>query len=458
MKATKTWVLIVLLLIPAINAHAWPWPDTGQTKCYGIGGTIPHCPFPDQRFYGQDAQYKGPTRSYTKLGQSGVVLPDTATREDGWIMTRDHVTGLIWEDKYHSGNPDDKYDSYYYWCDTNPKTNGGFQGYHCDGRDNTESFIKVLNDTKFGGFSDWRLPKVYELSSLQEYSHYINSEPSVDNDWFPHHQGGLYWSSTAKPDDKYLSYSVSFNMGGVYAHNKHQRFHAIAVRADGSARAALVDNGNGTVTDTSTGLTWQKATAPGTYTWKEALAYCESLNLAGYTDWRLPNINELNSLVYYSRFRPAIDPVLVSSTRSDLYWSSTTNTYYTDNAELISFEDGKSDHGDTNRGNGKEEPAYVRAVRAGQSGLLSHLFISTVNVAAPWTLTGPNSFTQTGKGDLTLTNLAPGDYTITWGDVNGWTKPSPATSTQTLTAGGTITFIGTYRKVGLPWLPLILAD
>jgi hypothetical protein len=61
--------------------------------------------------------------------------------------------------------------------------------------------------------------------------------------------------------------------------------------------AALIDNGNGTVTDTGSGLMWQKATAPGTYTWQAALSYCENLSLAGHSDWRLPNRNELESLV-----------------------------------------------------------------------------------------------------------------------------------------------------------------
>ena len=55
-----------------------------------------------------------------------------------------------------------------------------------------------------------------------------------------------------------------------------------------TAQAGYIDNGDGTVTDTGTGLMWQKATAPGTYTWEAALVYCENLNLANHTDWRFP--------------------------------------------------------------------------------------------------------------------------------------------------------------------------
>ena len=52
--------------------------------------------------------------------------------------------------------------------------------------------------------------------------------------------------------------------------------------------AELVDNGDGTVTDTKTGLMWQKAET-GTMTWKAALAYSDTLVLVGYSDWRLPD-------------------------------------------------------------------------------------------------------------------------------------------------------------------------
>ena len=95
-----------------------------------------------------------------------------------------------------------------------------------------------------------------------------------------------------------------------------------------------VDNGDGTVTDKSTDLMWEKDgsgagvvffTETGNVTWAGAIAYCENLSLAGYTDWRLPNINELNSIVDYSR-NPTIDPVFINNGNSnyDEYWSSTT--------------------------------------------------------------------------------------------------------------------------------------
>ena len=98
-----------------------------------------------------------------------------------------------------------------------------------------------------------------------------------------------------------------------------------------SAQAGFIDNGDGTVSDTTTGLMWQKATAPGTYTWQQALAYCENLVLpaGGYSDWRLPDRNELQSLVDYSRYNPAINTTYFPNTVASYYWSSTTLAGYT---------------------------------------------------------------------------------------------------------------------------------
>jgi len=72
------------------------------------------------------------------------------------------------------------------------------------------------------------------------------------------------------------------------------------------------------VTDTVTDLIWQKEYS-GTLTWVNALNYCEDLSYAGYTDWRLPNIEELKTLVNDSIYYPASSfPGMPSSS----FWSS----------------------------------------------------------------------------------------------------------------------------------------
>ena len=128
----------------------------------------------------------------------------------------------------------------------------------------------------------------------------------------------------------------------------------------GVAGADLVDNENGTITDTETGLMWQKETAPEIYNWQEALAYVEGLVLpsGGYSDWRLPNRNELQTLVDYSNFDPAIAPLLQVSTESSPYWSSTTNVNKSACAWRVDFYEGLVDSWN------KPIKHHLRAVRS----------------------------------------------------------------------------------------------
>ena len=105
----------------------------------------------------------------------------------------------------------------------------------------------------------------------------------------------------------------------------------------GPNHQSYTDLGNGIVKDNVTGLEWQQATAPGTYTWQEAINYCENLTLGGYDDWRLPTIKELSTLVDSSRFSPAIDNTFFPGTVASQYWSSTTDTYNVANAWSVKF-------------------------------------------------------------------------------------------------------------------------
>jgi hypothetical protein len=84
----------------------------------------------------------------------------------------------------------------------------------------------------------------------------------------------------------------------------------------------FVDNGDGTVTDLATGLMWQKSDDGTARNWEDALAYAEDLQLAGYSDWRLPNQKELHSIVDYG-YIPAINPILHISDPKAWFWSST---------------------------------------------------------------------------------------------------------------------------------------
>ncbi|PIE55688.1 MAG: hypothetical protein CSA34_07885 [Desulfobulbus propionicus] len=203
------------------------WPDTGQSTCYDNSGEIP-CPQEGEAFYGQDAQYQGPVRSYTKLDSSGNPLPEDAT---SWVMVRDNVTGLIWEVKENGdgtaeySNPHDA-DNTYTWCDTNPDTNGGDQG-TCGDHD-TEEFINALNSANFGGYNDWRLPTIKELATLVDYAKY---NPAIDTAFFPDTHSATYWSATTLALDTSFAWNVHFDYGYDGSLNKSYSNHVRAVRA-----------------------------------------------------------------------------------------------------------------------------------------------------------------------------------------------------------------------------------
>ena len=103
----------------------------------------------------------------------------------------------------------------------------------------------------------------------------------------------------------------------------------------GNPRATrFVDNGNGTISDRHTGLTWVKDPADCgeafytggalvTMTWAAAVANCLALEYAGYTDWRLPNVGELGSLFAIQAVSPHMDPLFAAMGGSVDYWSST---------------------------------------------------------------------------------------------------------------------------------------
>ena len=120
----------------------------------------------------------------------------------------------------------------------------------------------------------------------------------------------------------------------------------------------FTDNGDSTVTDQKTGLVWQQSTG-SQYSWESALSYCESLTLASNSDWRLPNIKELGSIVYHSLSYPTIDSTAFPGTQSWFYWSSTTSLHQTSYAWSVHFGAGSVYNKNKSNNN------YVRCVRGG---------------------------------------------------------------------------------------------
>ena len=118
---------------------------------------------------------------------------------------------------------------------------------------------------------------------------------------------------------------------------------------------------NGIVIDQTTGLQWQddysnNGGSVKKATWEDAKTYCENLTLGGYSDWRLPSIEELKSIVDYGKSDPAIDPIF-ENVVFYLYWSSTTLASFSSNAWFVHFADGHNDW------DNKSYSYYVRCVR-----------------------------------------------------------------------------------------------
>jgi hypothetical protein len=350
-----TVILTLALVIPNM-ALAAPVPDTGQIKCYNNTVEIP-CPQPGEPFYGQDAQYGSNTQSYTKLDATDNDLPTSAT---SWAMVRDNVTGLIWEEKHNKdsvinyADPNDA-DNTYTWYD-------GATGTPGNGTD-TQDFINALNAQNYGGHQDWRLPTPKELSTLVDSS-IPYPGPTINTSYFPDTVASDYWSSTTGAYNTDYAWYVDFIYGGAHGYGNKSYGNYVRAVCGGQSGAFdnLIINGDGTVTDTATGLMWQQNNAPGTYTWEQALTYCENLTLTDKSDWRLPNPNELQSIVDYNRYNPTIDTTLFPDTVAFNYWSATTYAGNTPNAKYVDFFYGTV--------NDASKPAgyYVRAVRGGQCG------------------------------------------------------------------------------------------
>ncbi|MCG6552864.1 MAG: DUF1566 domain-containing protein [Candidatus Magnetominusculus sp. LBB02] len=150
---------------------------------------------------------------------------------------------------------------------------------------------------------------------------------------------------------------------------------------DGDIRAGaawssqrFTDNGDKTMTDTLTGLMWTKdagtstigSCSGGTMSWQNALNYVACLDNStyhGYSDWRMPNVVELKSLINYNAASVAawLQTQGFTNVHSDLYWLSTTNAYDNNYTWIISLDTGNMDDG-----NKSSHRFYVWPVRGGK--------------------------------------------------------------------------------------------
>lgn len=339
----------------ALGPH-FSLPDTNQRKCYNnnpstvitcpvaAGGT-PCAPDGSPDFCGQDAQYGWDT-SHT--GAERFTVTELAADQP---VAEDNITGLVWQ-----GCP------------------AGKSGKDCS--QGTASKVAWTNALSYcdgldwGGATDWRLPDRYEINSIEDLS---VRTPSLDVTVFPLPATGTSWCSSTLASDTTVAWGGDFTYGQIRIDFKTTPWYVRCVRGRPTPRAerfvrSLPVTNEPVVTDSVTGLIWQGCPAgqsgsmcgsgsAASYTWQQALKYCESLTWSGETNWRLPSIKELVSVVDDRFVSPSVDVTLFPGTPLSFFWASSSWAVGNQAAWVVSFTYGDSD------GSNKPNANNVRCVR-----------------------------------------------------------------------------------------------
>ena len=317
------FVFSLAMVTAPVPAADFTVVDTGQSGCYDNAGYAIDCPDEGDPYFGQDAQHHGNQPAYADNGDGTISDLNTGLM---WVKTPGFVNKSTWD-----------------------QATSGAVG--CTA----------------GGYADWRLPTIKELYSLIDFDGWTgmdaaSSSPYIDTEYFDFAYGqtssgerfidAQYCSST-----EYVSttmagdhtvFGVNFADGRIKGYGttmpngSKKYFYVRYVRGNPDyGLNDFVDNGDGAITDRSTGLIWSRDDSGTGVVWEDALAWVEARNLdnhLGYSDWRLPNAKELQSIVDYSRSpdttgSAAIDPVFSSTsivnaggqTDYPFYWCSTTH-------------------------------------------------------------------------------------------------------------------------------------
>ena len=442
MKNLNTVLLIVTVLtLPfTLQSHAGTiqLPQTGQTTCYNASGTAVTCVGT-----GQDGE-----------NLAGVAWPSPRFVDNADGTVTDKLTGLIWSK------------------DANPSSTARTWQEALD-------YVKTLNTTKYMGYSDWRLPNKNELRSLLDLSSLtpilpaghpftnvqVSSDPNI-----------AYWSSTSGTDQTYTAFAINMsngNMEHIYKVGYYTNVHIWPVRGgqfgalslpktgqttcynesgsvitcsgtgqDGELQNGTTwptprfsDNSDQTMTDNLTGLVWSKNSNPAaaTKTWQQALDYIKSLNSSsylGHNDWRLPNPNDLQSLVNIAQTSSAtwLNGQGFTNVQADFYWSSSTYTASSLNAWTVSLL-----HGTFYNGSKTGYSYYVWPVRG---GLYSTLTVSKTGTGTGSVTSSPSAISCGSSCSASITTGTAVTLTATpdsGSSFSGWSGACSGNGTCQLT-------------------------
>jgi hypothetical protein len=226
--------------------------------------------------------------------------------------------------------------------------------------------IDHADELEAAGYDDWRLPHKRELVGILSFGH---TEPTLalpeeveETNRPPTPESHCAWTLTNLKFPSLHAKAVCLDDNHGTLSNKYEKKYVYVVRGlsiNQEFPGRFLANQDGTITDQATGLMWQQnEVLPRN--WEQALAYCEKLELGEHTDWRLPTIKELSSLVDENRINPAVDTTAFPGARAVPYWSSTTFTGHAGFAWYVKFGNGLEYNGGY-----KGRRYLVRAVRGG---------------------------------------------------------------------------------------------
>jgi hypothetical protein len=274
---------------------------TGLDKCYSTEEEIECSGSKSKPFAGQDAFYA----SMGKCAQHDYSIKTAADQN----IIVDNNTKLEWQQTYPQKVL--PWNEAYAYCDS----------------------------LEYGGKSDWRLPAPHEMMTIVDEAY---DYPMLDQTYFTDipgvHPGRSFWTD----DVKIINF---YSDGWVYSYpSKDDIYFVMCVRGKKLPKARLEVStvGNDKIAkDSSTGLAWTLRDHSADE-WEEALSYCMNLTYAGKTGWRLPNKNELVSLVNFGEAAP----IEFYDIWTDC-WSSTSST---GNAAMVSLNGNLEYVGKTDRG------------------------------------------------------------------------------------------------------------
>ncbi len=286
------------------------------------------------------------------------------TRDDAKEIVTDHVTGLMWQDDADAKNVKKQWltDANYATCkDDNTSA-------ACSDTTGDVTIATYCAALDLGGYTNWRVPTADELAGILDHG---RSDPSIDPT-FQNTRASYYWSATDHVS-RTSAWHVGFTDGKVQyscLYGKSRNWHVRCVRGESNTTGNFVANAD-VILDNTTGLRWQDNVdaEEKKLSWKAAIAYCESLSLCSRDDWRLPNINELKSLVDRTRNNPAIASEFThvgSAFLSREYWSSTGLTSDENRAWSIGFIHGMSNTSSKIPISGDDIEHFVRCVQGGE--------------------------------------------------------------------------------------------